>query len=82
VLEDRRLNVTLRDGRTVYLKPQSRFAAIVADLRAMAGWRDRLRLLHQYAFPSSAYMRTVYAKGRRLPLPVLYLIRAVRGITK
>ena len=82
LLDDRRLNAAPHDGRSAYLKPQSRFAAIVGDVRAVAGWRNRLRLLHQYVFPSPAYMRAVYANGRRLPLPLLYLIRAVRGLMK
>ena len=36
--------------------------------------------MREHLFPSSAYMRQVYAPSSRLPLPVLYALRIVRGM--
>ena len=59
--------------------PRRHIANVVSDLQALAGWGDRLRLLRQHVFPPRAYMREVYAKSSRAPLPVLYARRIVRG---
>ena len=52
------------------------------DLAALPTWGSRARLVRQHAFPSASYMRGTYAPGSRLPLMVLYVIRALRGARK
>jgi hypothetical protein len=59
--------------------PRRHIANVMSDLQALAGWRDRLRLLRQHAFPPPQYMREVYAKSSRAPLAFLYARRVVRG---
>ena len=59
--------------------PRRHIANVLSDLQALAGWGDRLKLLGQHAFPPREYMREVYAKSSRVPLPVLYAHRIVRG---
>ena len=56
---------------------------LTASLRGLPGWRDRLRLLREVAFPTTAYMRRAYGFehqrfGAAL-LPALYLRRMVAG---
>jgi len=49
----------------------------------LPGWRDRLRLLREVAFPTTAYMRRAYGvEHQRFAaalLPALYLRRMVAG---
>ncbi len=54
----------------------------VRGLRALPGWRSRLRFARQHVIPSSRYMRDVYAPGSRAPLPALYAGRACRGLLR
>lgn len=63
-----------------YLLGRPKARALVDDLRALPGWADRRRLLGEHLFPAERYMRDVYAPGSRLPLPLLYVMRALRGI--
>ena len=56
---------------------------LVASLRGLPRWRDRLRLLREVAFPTAAYIREAYG-FERLPfstalLPALYLHRIMAG---
>ena len=57
--------------------------SFIASLRGLPRWRDRLRLLREVAFPTTAYMRRAYGFehlrfGAAL-LPALYLRRIVAG---
>src|SRR3990172_8775630 len=56
----------------------------VANLRGLARWQDRLRLLREIALPSPAYMRQAYGLDGSGPglvlLPALYLHRGMRGM--
>jgi hypothetical protein len=52
------------------------------DLSALPSWRSRLALLREHVLPSAAYMRVTYAPGSRIPLPLLYASRIVRGAPK
>lgn len=65
-----------------YLRTRPRAEAVMDDLRALPHWSDRVRLVREHLLPASAYMRQVYAPGSRLPLPVLYVARALRGFRK
>ena len=51
---------------------------LVNDLAAL-GWKARLRLLQEHAFPSPAFIRHRYGESNRWPLPALYLHRLVSG---
>jgi hypothetical protein len=53
-----------------------------SDLRALSGWRARLRLLREHLFPSADYMTRVYAPASVAPLPWLYARRVWRGARK
>jgi hypothetical protein len=55
---------------------------VIADLRAIRGWTGRWRLVRQHLFPPPQYMRDVYAPLSAMPLPLLYVQRAVRGARK
>ena len=58
---------------------QPEWQTFASGLRALGGWRDRLRFVRQHVTPPATYMRDVYAPGSRTPLPALYVVRAVRG---
>lgn len=66
----------------VYLQPNRRWTHdLVASLRALPRWRDRLHLLREVAFPAGHYMLHAYGLGRSATplLPVLYSHRILRG---
>lgn len=52
---------------------------VLSDLRLVGGWPARARLLRQHLFPPGVYMRDVYEPRSRLPLPLLYAKRIMRG---
>jgi hypothetical protein len=68
-----------RERTAFYLDAPSQAAALLDDLRALPGWRDRWRLMCEHLFPSGDYMRRVYAPSSSFPLPVLYAVRVARG---
>lgn len=49
-----------------------------SDLREL-GWRGRLNLLREHLLPAPAYVLRSYGQTRREVLPLLYLIRILRG---
>lgn len=57
-------------------------SALLEDVRAVEGWRPRLALVVEIAFPPAAYMQQRYGNRSDLLLPWLYLRRAVRGALK
>lgn len=67
------------DGEEREPRGEAPLGRLVQDLRALPSWRSRLRLLRGHLLPPRAYMRRTYAPGSRLPLPVLYLWRVVKG---
>lgn len=82
VRRDARLRHAADDVGRGFLEPRSRAAVALADLRALPGWTNRLRLTGQYLFPPARYMRETYAPGSRWPLPALYARRMWRGAWK
>ena len=62
-----------------FLTSRSRVSETLDELRALPGGRPRLRLVREWIFPPAEYMRATYAPASRLPLPLLYLTRAVAG---
>ncbi len=79
---DNRLVPTADDVSASYLTPKRRADIVLEDLNALPDWRSRGRLLSQYLFPSARYMRDTYAPGSVLPLPLLYVLRPLRGVRK
>lgn len=63
----------LRTGRT-------RVGDAFNDVRALADWRARARLLGELVCPPRAYMRNVYAPGSHAPLVALYLGRLAAAV--
>jgi hypothetical protein len=51
-----------------------------SDLRALDGWRPRLRLICEHAFPPAAYIRHTYGISSPLLLPLAYVYRFARGL--
>jgi hypothetical protein len=62
-----------------YVGHVSRLDNLIIDLRELPGWRDRVRLLIEHAFPPTEYMLRRYNTTRRAWLPALYAHRLVRG---
>ena len=69
-----------REQTAAYLQLRPQGRRVLDDLRALPSWGDRLHLAREHLFPGPAYMRQVYAPSSRLPLPVLYARRIVRGM--
>ncbi|MEO7189929.1 MAG: nucleotidyltransferase family protein [Vicinamibacterales bacterium] len=63
----------------VYVAERPHIHRIVEDFRSLGSWNERYRLACQHLFPAPAYMRGVYAPSSRVPLPLLYVRRAVLG---
>lgn len=63
-----------------FLRPGWRQVDVLAsDLRALPGWRDRLRLVGQHLFPTPAYMERRYGVRGWYRLAPFYLSRILRG---
>lgn len=65
--------VFLQDRRT-------KLHILLSDLRALPGWRAKLRLIEQHLFPPVAYMRRAYAVSNPSLLPFAYVHRIVSGV--
>jgi hypothetical protein len=55
---------------------------LLSDLRRIKGWRPRLRLLREHAFPPVAFIRQRYGVNNPLLTPALYVLRLVTGAYK
>jgi hypothetical protein len=64
------------------IEPRRWWSTLHIDLRALPGWRDRVRLVAGHAFPPAAYMRNTYAPGSSAPLGWLYARRFMRAISR
>jgi hypothetical protein len=71
-----------REVTAEYLTPRPQAEALADDLKMLGSWRERLRLVREHVVPPAAYMRQVYAPASKMPLPVLYAWRVVRGAKK
>jgi hypothetical protein len=70
-----------------YLEADRRWSdEVLANVRGLPRWRDRLRLLREIAFPARGYMLRAYGLGGGAAasalLPALYLHRGLRGLWK
>ena len=79
VLTDARLVSHGPERTAEYLRPRAQARVVLDDLRALATWSERSRLVREHLFPSRDYMRSVYAPSSRMPLPAMYVLRALRG---
>ena len=67
----------------VFLRPgRTKTDILVSDLRTLAGWRPRLRLIREHLFPPAAYVRRLYAVSHPALLPLAYTRRIVSGVAK
>jgi hypothetical protein len=64
-----------------YLDP-GRLRFMMRDIRSLSNVYDQLRLAREHLFPPAAYMLEKYAVSRRAWLPILYLRRAIQGISR
>lgn len=55
---------------------------LVAEIRALHGWRRRWRLVREHAFPPADYMLRKYETRRRWLLPALYVRRALGWLAR
>lgn len=63
-----------------WLRPErGRLQDAVDDLRALPGWRARVRLVREHVLPPREFMFAQYRTRRRVLLPALYGHRLVRG---
>jgi hypothetical protein len=62
-----------------FINGHSKMGELWSDLRVVPRWRDRVRLLGQHVFPSSAYMLRRYDARSRALLPALYTHRLFTG---
>lgn len=75
-----RLRAGRREPSAVFLGGNLRqIDILIADLKALPGWRRRLQLLQEHAFPRPAYMLATYRVLSRALLPALYAHRLVGG---
>ena len=68
-----------------YLRPGRRWEhEFASNVRGLARWRDRLRLVREVTLPGPRYMLDAYGVGPRgmVLLPGLYVHRCVRGAWK
>lgn len=68
-----------REATAAYLRVRPKAREVLDDMRALPTWRDRLSLVGEHLFPPADYMTRVYAPQSRLPLPLLYAGRLLRG---
>lgn len=76
-IEDVRIAAAASDRRR-----WSQVDVLQSDLRALPGWRARVRLLWEHTFPSAMYMRARYGVESNVLVPALYLWRIIRGAPK
>jgi hypothetical protein len=74
-----RRSIAAKEPSRWFIDGQSKLGVLWSDLHAVAGWRDRVRLVGQHAFPSSAYMLRRYKARSRALLPALYTHRLFTG---
>ena len=69
-----------RQGARAAMRAPRTFDIWLDDLAALDGWRQRLALLGEHAFPAADDMLTRARVSSRLWLPLLYARRALRGL--
>jgi hypothetical protein len=75
-------SVESSEPSAAFLRGDLRAADVMwSDLRAIGGWRSRLRLIRERLFPPAAYMHARAGSGA-IPLPLLYARRLWRGVPR
>lgn len=59
--------------------PMRKVDVLVSDLKALGGWRPKIRLLREHVLPPADYMRQTYGVSSSALLPLLYVWRVARG---
>jgi len=68
------------DGSRVWLDPnRDQLQDAWDDLRALPGWRDRVRLMREHLLPPASFMRAKYGALPTVLLPVVYAHRVAVG---
>lgn len=68
------------DRSRVWLDPnRDQLRDAIDDLRALSGWRDRVRLVREHLLPPVSFMRDKYGAVPTVVLPVMYAHRVVSG---
>jgi hypothetical protein len=69
-----------RDRSEIYANGRMRKVdVLISDLKALNGWRPKMKLLREHVLPPASYMRQTYGVTSTSLLPVLYVWRFVRG---
>lgn len=72
-------SVAAKESSRWFIEGQTKLGVLLSDLHAVASWRERVRLVTQHVFPSSAYMLRRYQARSRALLPALYTHRLFTG---
>lgn len=71
---------TTRERSEIYVTGKMRKVdVLVSDLKALQGWRSRIKLLREHVLPPPSYMRQVYGISNNALLPIFYAWRFARG---
>jgi len=62
-----------------FINGQTNLSLLMSDMKLIARWPERLRLLRQHVFPPPAYMFRTYGTSSRPLLPALYTKRLFTG---
>ncbi|HUR33926.1 MAG TPA: hypothetical protein VM032_09050, partial [Vicinamibacterales bacterium] len=68
-----------REATAGYLRVRPKARELLDDVWALGTWRERFVLVREHLLPGPDYMTRVYAPGSRLPVPLLYVTRLLRG---
>lgn len=73
-------STTTRERSEIYVAGKMRkIDVLVSDLKALEGWRPKMKLLREHVLPPASYMREVYGISNSALLPFFYVWRFVRG---
>ena len=61
---------------------RTKFDDLRSDMRALQGWRPKIRLIREHLFPPAAYMRHAYGVSNPVLLPLAYAVRAASGASR
>lgn len=71
---------TTRDRSEIYASGNMRKVdVLLSDLKALEGWRSKVRLLREHVLPPASYMQEAYGISNTALLPFFYVWRVIRG---
>ena len=66
-----------------FLEPgRTKVDILLADLRVLPGWRQRIQLVLEHLFPPAAYIRQAYAVSHPIMLALAYTHRILAGVAR